>query len=244
MLITTRAIVLNRQPYNDSFAIANFLTEEAGFVAYRIPLGNRGKGSGERLRRLTTPLNELQIVAEHREKRSLQRICEAIPAPLRLNLMTDPQKRAIAFFLAEMLCGLFRNSRIEYPLYDYISRSLGTLDGTKRGIENFHLAFLFGLLDYCGIAPPPQAFQGHMGEWFNLSEVSFTRQLGNGISIAPDEARFLGTFCRINYANMQAFRFNVKERRRILELLIAFYRIHFAPIGELKSIDVLSELSS
>ena len=71
MLVTSKAIVLSKVPYNDRYAVANLYLREQGVVAYRLPLQGGKKSLATRLRRLVYPLSELDIVAEHKPLRSI-----------------------------------------------------------------------------------------------------------------------------------------------------------------------------
>ncbi len=245
MLISTKAIVLSKTPYSDKYALANLLTNEAGFVTYRIPLEGRKNSLADRLRRMVFPLSELHLIADHRETRNIQTIRDASPSPIRLSIIGHPVKRDLCFFLADVLNRILRHSSCDPNYYNFISTSLNTLEGCNKGIENFHIAFLFQLLTTSGVAPKWQeilnSFRGK--EYFSLSDVSFSSS-PRGVCLSPPEATFLKQFARINYRNMHLYNLSRNDRRRIIELLLYFYRIHVAPFGELKSNEVLHQLYS
>lgn len=242
MLLETKAIVLGRIPYNDSFAIAHLLTEEKGFVSYRIPLSKSKNRKADRLRRIMTPLTEVHIVAEHREKRALQKLLEATPHPVRIDTYTDPVKREICFFLAELLTTLLRHISIDRPIYRFISQSLDWLEQEKKGIANFHLAFMWQLLHMFGIIPHEASFRGHEGDYFSLRDVCFYPQRRDRDSLPPEEAQFLRHLCRIQYRNMHLYKLNNVERQYIIKKLLDFYHIHLTPIPSLASLQVLNLL--
>lgn len=241
MLIASKALVLGKIPYNDRIAIATLFLREEGFVSYRVPIEGGKKSSATRFRRFLYPLSEVEIIAEHLSSRSLQTIKEIAPSSIRLDLTLNPTKRALSFFLAEILEKLLRNGRCDPPIYDFISFSLETLDKATQGIENFHLAFLFQLLYPLGIAPEwRESFTQYIpGSYFSLREVRFLYSPPLSDFLNPQESLFLRSFAKISYKNMHFFQLNGKERRQILEYLFRFYRIHYGYINNLQTPNIL-----
>lgn len=244
MLVVSRAIVLSKIAYSDRYAIANLYLREQGLVAYRIPLQGGKKSLSTRLRRLVYPLSELDIVAQHKPLRSIQTLIEVTPQPIRLDLSLNPQKRELAFFLAEALHKMLRNSRSDAAIYDYISGSLDCLEKTSEGLDNYPLAFFAHLLSPCGVAPDWEGILSEYreGSYFSLAEVRFQSSLPRGEFLSKEEASFLKTFVRISYRNMHLFRFSREERLRVLQLLFSFFRIHFGSFGEITTPEVLQTL--
>ena len=50
------------------------------------------------------------------------------------------------------------------------------------------------------------------------------------------------TLSRMSFANMHLFRFNRDQRRRLLDLIIGYYRLHNSAVGEIRSLDILTAL--
>ena len=48
----------------------------------------------------------------------------------------------------------------------------------------------------------------------------------------------------MTFANMHRFRFGHADRAAVLEHIIAYYRMHNASLGTLKSLDVLKQVFS
>ena len=60
--------------------------------------------------------------------------------------------------------------------------------------------------------------------------------------LPPQEAQVIHLLSRMTFANMGLFRFNREERNRMLDVIIAYYRLHNASIGTLRSPDILKQL--
>lgn len=244
MLITTRAIVLSTIVYNDKATIAHLFTEAEGMVAFRVPRPTRqGRSRSSALARLIHPLAELTITTDIKPKQTLQRIEEAEYYRLRLETHSyNPDKRQLAFFLAEVLYRILRSTPKDTILYNYISESLDALETTTRSIANFPITFLMGLLTPLGIYPstPPKVLPQH---GFDLNDGQFVAHPPmHRLSIPPEQAVRMPIFVRITYQNMHRYRYTLRERRQILEYLLEWIKLHYCAIGELHSPTILTLL--
>ncbi len=241
MQIKSHGIVLTETPYNDRFSIVHILTPKEGCVSYRLPLSTANKSAARNLKRILYPLSEVHIVAEHRSGRSLQRLIEASPAPLRLSILMQPEKRSIALFLADLL-HLVLMKQTDEVLYAFLSNALDELEGASKGVENFHIAFLISLLRVVGIAPDRESMGVTDRAWFSLQEAAFVPQQCSDTDISPEDAGHIVTLLRINYRNMHLYRYTAIQRRRIVAALLDFMRFHWIAFPSLKSTEVLSAL--
>ena len=62
--------------------------------------------------------------------------------------------------------------------------------------------------------------------------------------LVPEEADKVDLLLRMNFATMHLFKMTRAERNRMVEVILAFYRIHIPGFPELKSLAVLQELFS
>ena len=58
----------------------------------------------------------------------------------------------------------------------------------------------------------------------------------------PEEAEKIQLMLRMDYPTMHLFRMSHKERGRLIEVVLRYYRLHLPDFPELKSLDVLREL--
>lgn len=239
MTVDTHAIVLSVHPYSDGLSIATLYTEQCGAVAYRVPQGRSKAGN---MRRLVEPLTELQISADHSPRREVQTLREVTPAVVRLSLVMHPVKRQMRFFLAELLSRFLTDRHADGDMYRFLSYSLERLEQVERGVENFHLAFLIRLLDQLGLSP--HGDKPSYGEvWFDLQEMEFLAGNRGGHVLPPHEGEWVPLMMRMNYDNMHHYRFRVEQRRRLLEILLRIFQLHFMSFRELKTLQVLASLS-
>jgi DNA repair protein RecO (recombination protein O) len=127
------------------------------------------------------------------------------------------------------------------PLFDYIRYSIEWLDGRVEQVANFHLVFLLHLSRFLGFFPnlddyrPGCCFDLRAGEFSAVVPVHHD-------FIVPEEAAKMELLMRMDYPTMHLFRMSRHDRLRLLELALAYYRLHLPDFPELKSLNILQEL--
>ncbi|HCW63386.1 MAG TPA: DNA repair protein RecO, partial [Leeuwenhoekiella sp.] len=100
MLVTTKAIVISAIKYGEADLIVRCFTEEAGLKSYilrRILKSKKGK-----LRTaMFQPASQLELVAVHKDKGTLESIREAKVIQPYVSLHTDVLKSSVVLFLSE-----------------------------------------------------------------------------------------------------------------------------------------------
>lgn len=239
MLIKIKAIVLHCLAYSDTTNIVHLYTEDFGRVSY---LATKSKSKKSNLRSaFFMPLSLVEIEAEHKNNRGLQRIKEIRSIYSFTGIPYDSTKSAVSLFLAEVLYRSLRETEKNTALFDYLLRSIQYLDLCDKGLANFHLVFLIKLTRYLGFYPNVEEQQAHW--YFDLQGGSFTptRPLHNAW-LSPEEATGFAVLMRMNFENMQAFQFERHQRVEILRQMLNYYRMHLTDFPSIKSLSVLQEL--
>ena len=170
MLCKTRGIVLHTIPYNDKYSIIYMYTEAFGRASYLVSR-SRGKKSTVS-KALFIPLSVLEMEVEHLNKRDLHRIKETrICFPLN-DVCCDPVKNVLALFLSEVLFRVVKDTEPDPRLFDYLYESIHLLEYADKGIANFHMVFLLGLLHHLGIFPNMESHR--VGYYFDMLNGVFT----------------------------------------------------------------------
>ena len=240
MIEKIRGLVLHTVRHNDKNNIVTLFTEKRGRVAFLTSAGG-GKAARMRNARLA-PMALIESDVNFRENRDLQYLGSVnTPHPWR-DIYFDPMKSAMAFFLSDFLNRLFRTSDSDPALWQWLLHSLQSLDGMQRGLPNFHIAFLAGMLPFVGIAPDIDTYSP--GRVFDLRDGVFTDSapLSHHDWIDPRESAFIPTLMRIDYRNLHLYRLNGENRRRILGILMRYYSIHLPISADLPSLDILHDL--
>ncbi len=239
MLTKTNAIVLHTMKLNDSSVIADLLTEEYGRLSFvvRIPKTNKGKIK----KQLFQPMSILEIIFDYRQRMSLQHIKEARISTPFSSIPFSPVKLSVALFLAEFLYHATRGEQHNEPLFQYIRNSIMWLDTSEESVANFHLVFIMRLSRFIGFYPN---LEDHAkGYYFDMRNASFTSTPPPHPDVLqPDDAARIHTLMRMNYDTMHLFRMSRKDRNRITETAIHYYRLHIPQMPELQSFSVMKEL--
>ncbi len=236
MLSKTRGIVLRTMPYNDKSSIIYMYTENFGRRSYLVRWSQRKGGLFSKA--LFMPFSVLDLEVIHWPKRELHQIKECrIDFPTN-RIATDPVRSALAQFLAEVLFRGVQDTEPDQRLFDYLLHSIHLLETSDEGIPNFHLVFLLGLPHYLGIFPNLESYQED--SYFDLREGVFTSiEPSHPFYLNRQESAFFHKLLRISYENMVLYAFSRKERVRILQHIMSYYRLHLPNFSEIKSLEVL-----
>ncbi len=241
MVTKIHGIILSLIRHNERNNIVTLYTSERGRMSLLSPVSS-GKSGRMRNARLA-PLALIETDVNFRSNRDLQFLgAIATPSPWR-NLYFDPRKAPIVIFLSEFLSKLLRTSEADPSMWNYLLSSLSILDDIEEGLANFHLAFMLRLLHIVGIAPDATDWQ--KGDFFNMRTAEFTPvHPGHSDILSADETAYIPLLMRMNFGNMQRFKFNASQRRRLVRVLMQYYSLHLPIRADLRSLDVLTELYS
>ncbi len=240
MLAKTKAIVIHTLKYGDQKLIIDMLTEDFGRLTFasKIPKTQHGKLK----KQFFQPLTLLNIEIDHKPNKEMQQLRDAsILTPL-TNIPFDANKLSISLFLSEFIMYATRGEREANPaLFEYIKESMLWLDTAGDRFANFHLVFMMRLTRFIGFAPNVEGYE--RGCMFDLRQGLFIQTLPEHKDfLKPADAEKMSIIIRMNYGNMHLFKMTRDERNQILEVLIAYYRLHVPGFPEMKSLSVLKEL--
>lgn len=238
MLHKTKGIVLNHIKYKETSIVVNIYTQKFGRQSYVVNKvrSKRSKGSAVFLQ----PLTLLDLEVYHRPKTNLQRIKDfKITHPL-ASIPFKQEKRAMSFFLTEMMSKVLREEEENSDLFDFIHRSIELFDTGIEGDYNFHLFFLFQLTRFLGFGP----------EEDNGQSLYFDLLNGYYVSSEPSHGFCLKGSDLANWKELMVLRINQlsslaisgTERYQLLKNLLEYYQLHIDGLGELKSLNIVHQL--
>lgn len=242
-LISTKAIVISSLKYAEADLIVKCFTESHGLKTYllRNILKSKGRSEGRKLRSaMFQTLTMLEIVANHRDKGSLESIREAKTIYPYRTLQTDIYKSSMVFFLAEVLRSSIQEEEKNSALYTFLQDSFRWFDQAEE-IANFHLLFLVKLTSFLGFHPhKPKENQ----VYFNLLEGIFQEKETNKYCIGNENSNILKALLTLDFDNIPSLKLNQTKRVHFLEMMLMYYELHLESFRKPKSLAVLNQIFS
>ena len=239
MLEKTRGIFLHAVKYSETSLIASIYTEAFGRQSFVI----NGTHSKKTMVKATLfqPLYLLDLELYYIAGREIQRLKNARNANPYCSMQFDIRKSSQVFFLAEVLYKCLREEEPNAELFSFIYHSLAFLDLTEKGVNDFHIWFLFKLTRFLGINPSNE--NARISNFFDMQSAAF-------VSHEPLHSQFTDKhstllFARlfdVGFSSLETLNYTQNERKIVLEKLLEFYKIHFDNFGEIKSLNVLKEV--
>jgi DNA repair protein RecO (recombination protein O) len=237
MVVATKAIVLSSLKYAEADLIVSCFTESFGLKSYMLR-GILKSRKGKLRVSYFQPLTQLDLVAVHKNRGSLERISEAKVIQPYQSLHTDVVKGTIVLFLSEMLRNCITEEHPDADLYKFLEQSLYWLD-THDTVSNFHILFLLKLTAYLGFYPDASTIDY---EYFNLSEGNFQKESGTltyeNTGVIASFRQFFG----IDFDGLDALKLTKRTRAEVLDLLLKYYKFHLQGYRDPKSVLVLNQL--
>ncbi|MCF6239750.1 MAG: DNA repair protein RecO [Bacteroidales bacterium] len=236
----TRGIVLQQIKYSDSQIIAHIYTEHFGRQAFMFRKA-KSKKSGNSLNMLQ-PLFLLEIEAQIKDKRQIQRAREFRNYPHFNELPFNIFKSTIAIFLAEILARVLKEEEANFELFNFLHHAILLLDTEQEHFVNFHLLFLYELSKYLGFYPEHEFSQ--RGTYFNIAEGAYTEHQNLKFVLNKKESLLLSQLSGKGFHQLHEIKLSRIQRHDLLDILIQYYNYHLPEMGKVKSLDVLKQIFS
>lgn len=227
MLRKTQGIVISYIKYRETSIIVRIFTRELGLKTY-IVNGVRSSKAKSKIA-LYQPLTLLDLVVYDREGASLNRIAEA-----RLNypfqrIPFDFYRSGVALFMGEVLGkAIFENYQNEH-LFDFLHQSVVRLDEDQVRLGIYPLSFLLQLSLFLGFGSS------------NSREFYEQLQQGAGhIPVDPIERNHLDQLIASSFDCQE--KVPAATRKRLLDHVLLFYKLHLDTFTEIKSLKVLVQM--
>lgn len=239
MLTKTQAIVLHSIKYGETRIIVDVFTRSHGRLSLIVSIPKSPKSKVKK--QFFQPLTLLEIEVDVRPKVQLQKLLDVVLLNPFSSIPFETRKLSISLFLAEFLYYALRSEQQNTPLFDYIVNSILWLDGRSSHYANFHLVFLMRLSRFLGFYPNLENYA--LGDYFDLRESVFcVVPPVHRDFLRPDEAEKICLMMRMDYPTMRLYCMSHRERNRLLEVVLTYYRLHLPDFPELRSLTVLQSL--
>ena len=236
MLVTTKALVISALKYGEADLIVRCFTEEAGLKSYLLRRILKSK-KGKLRTAMFQPGMQLELVAMHKDKATLESIRDAKVTHAYISLHTDIFKSSIVLFLSEMLRNSIQEEETNRPLYAFLEHAFLWLDLHGHS-ANFHLLFLLELTRYLGFYPDISTTDY---DHFNL-ETGIFETTESRYSISEENLDTLKVLLGTNFDELSEIKLNQKRRTSFVNMLLAYYELHLHGFRKPKSLAVLSSL--
>jgi DNA repair protein RecO (recombination protein O) len=237
MVVATEAIVFYTLKYAEADLIAHCYTLSDGRKSYMLRRILKSRKGALKVS-LFQPLTQLEIIANHKNKGTLESIREAKVVYPYKTLHTDVVKASVVLFLSEVLKDAIQEEEANSALYHYISNAFNYLDATED-FANFHIYFLLNLTQYLGFYPD-LAEDNTM--YFNLLEGVFQEKSTNSYCEEGHHVQMLRPFFGIKFDTLSQIKLNKATRLEVLHLLIRYYQLHLHGFKKPKSLAILNQL--
>jgi DNA repair protein RecO (recombination protein O) len=240
MLVKTKGIILRSIKYGESSLILDIYTQGHGLNSY-IVSGIRNKKSKVKVGTLQL-MSIVEIVAYHKKAKGLFRIKEVNIERLYQRIPFDIKRSSVGIFMIEIIRNAIREDEEEnQQLYNFLEDWFIFLDATTEAVSNLHLLFLIELAQYIGFQPRDN---------FSLKRTFFDLQEGQFIAQSPEhqyymdppEAELLYDFIMQEREYVHELKCSNTERRKLLDMLILFYKLHIDTIKTLHTYKILNEI--
>ncbi|MFC7666058.1 DNA repair protein RecO [Hymenobacter humi] len=168
----------------------------------------------------------------------LTRLSEFRCAEPFVSLPYEVQKSSVVLFLSEVVGRAVREEEQNEPLFNFLHDSILAFDQQKTGTENFALVFLLQLATYLGFG------------------ISSGAELTDQVIMAGHAPTTMGTtgpptlrlrefeiyFDELLRDPATSTIPNGRVRHELLNVIIRFYQLHVEQLGDIRSLDILSQV--
>jgi len=237
MRVSDKAIVLQAIKHGDKKYILKLYTRNHGMITVATHVG---KTNTSKIKSSTIlPLSLMDVELIMKQNKEVQQLSEATCYYVSAGVTNSLTKLSIAQFLNEVLIKTLKEQSSNSHLYEFIETCLKFLNDTDECI-NLHLYFLSEFTKYLGFEPQNN-FTTHT-PYFDCREGRFSSVgLTMPLGLNKEDSFLFSEFLKIN-----SLRTNIsnKQRQILLEILLAYYKLHVPGFNEVKSLEVLREVIS
>lgn len=239
----TRAIVLQSIKYGDSSLVVKMLTEELGLQSYMVKgvYGKKSKMKSALFQNMTL----LNIVAESSNS-SLGFIKEISLSHCYQSATTNIKKSTIMIFVSELLSKSIAETESDEALFNFIYNSMLWLDDATSDYANFPVVFAIQLSKYLGFFPNLDTYSEEL--CFDLLDGNFKKWSNDIYQIDNELSKMFLLICQQSFLNntltdSENLRIcDLNSRRKLLDAVVTYYKLHADNVRDIKSIDVLREI--
>lgn len=238
----TKGIVLRTIKYGETSIIVTIFTNQFGIQTYLVNAVRTQKKSGSKAA-MFQPAAILELEVYHNELKGLQRIKEYEWAYLYKAVFADVIKNSIALYIVELLQKILKQPEPHAELFDFCEDILLQLDQSDHRITaNLPLFFSLQLPAFFGFKMNNNYSQEN--KYTDLQEGFFcAEQPTHPFFLDENLSAITSELLRVMHPEeLNEIKLNKETRRMLLSKYEDYYRLHIPDFGQLKSLQVLSEV--
>ena len=210
----TDLIVLNLTKLGETSVVLHTLSRDFGRKGFVVKVSRKTSMS------LFLPLNILEADVTESPKGNLWR-AGAVTARYPLaGIRSNIYKNTMTLFMSEVLYRAVKDGAREEGLYEWLERSILTLDAMQSDFSNFHIRFLMELAVALGFSPTADSLAPFAGQYYAV----------------------LTEFVQAPFAESMLMPMNGEMRNALSEILLKYIAHHSESALNVQSLKVLREL--
>ena len=233
MIISSSAIVLSKLKYRDNDLIVKLFVRELGLTSFIV----RG-GSKKNKTNYFQQLSLLEIEFDFNSKKNLHYFKDFESKYNLKTIHTDFKKMGVIIFLSEVLSKILIHQQKDYQLYDFIEDAIKYYDKDFFS-STFHIIFLINLSEFLGFYPD---MKNNSYQYFDLQNGFYTNTKDSDYIIYDDDLKCFNKILGINFDDLNKLTFTLVQRKKLLDNIILYYRLHIENFVSVKSLEVLRKL--
>lgn len=237
MITATQGLVLHTTKYSETSIIAKIFTRQLGVGSY-IVKGVRSAKSRTK-QNLLQPLSHLDMAVYDSTKKEINYIKEMQPCRHYPNLLSDPVKVTLLFFMSEVLYLCVREHDASPEVFDYVVEQLEGLDEDRIAVGTQPLLFLLQMASFLGIEP--QNNYSPREPLFCLNEGRFVgaASADASFSLLSDRESLAMHYLMAAYHGAPMPQVNHRE---MLGILVDYFKVHLVGFRNFKSHEILHSI--
>ena len=229
MKISSEAVFIRKKKYLDS-SIFVFYTRKIGLVELFV---NNSKKNLNNLR----PLSILNLHF-YQKGVNFKYLSHENTFAL-FSIYEDFNKSCVVFFLSDFVYSICAKEDPNYAFFSFLKNSIIVLENYFLSISNFHICFMTKCLSFVGFYPD-----------LKKEDLYFDLKEGFSLNIKPlhfdfinkEEKNIILKLQECKISSCHKVKIKKQERKKTIENLIRFYKIHLHDFKKIKSHEILEEL--
>lgn len=231
-------MVLRTIKHADKSTVLRAYTELFGLRSYMVRTGTKGVSSQAALQ----PLSRVELVVPESGGQELRTVRDIrIERPYQ-RVQQEPMRGIMLLFAQEVLNRTLREESADARLFGFLESTLEAMD-TRDELLHQPLMLLVGLARHLGFSPEAPSDGENR---FDLREGHFFQgEAPHEFCMETEQASLLAHILKSVEAGIDGAAppaSTAAVRRRLLDDLLIYYRLHVDGFGELRSIDVLRSI--